>query len=544
MAVMLALTCAPLDARQAPAQSNPAAAGGTGEVRGRIMSGVPPAPVAGASVKLTGGGLIKTSAADENGRFVFTKLPPGQYTISVSSNGMAVTAFGGSAPRAATIDLADGAHVDRGDLVLPSGVAITGQILDERGNPLKGATVSAWRTIYIAAGERRLSFAGQAVSDDRGDYRIAGVKPGTYFVDAKTSESNAPTFFPATTTASMAAAITVSADFGAASVSIRLLPTPLARVSGTIINAQGQPSGDFGVMLTPQRSDGAQVPTEGLIAEPDAAGKFAIDKVPPGSYSVEVIAKARIQKVASSGYVAEGVEGNESGSQPVVVDGRDVDDLVIRTNLPTLISGKVTVDGRTIGAEGATKLRLRLGSSGPSGARAVLSATFATPNADGTFTMLAIPGARLLRVDLLPPGSALKQVLVNSIDVTDEGFVVGNSAIADVVIALTTTPSQVTGRVSDSQGAMLAHVGVILFPAEPRRWTIAQTRFVKSTKTDKDGAFTVTALPPGSYYAAVVPFLTEGEWAEPANLEKLRVTATSFKLTDGEQKTMVLTLRR
>ena len=529
-----------------PPQASAPVTTGTAEVRGRIMSGAPTASVAGASVKLTGGGLIKTSVTDESGRFVFTNLPAGRYAVSVSSNGFAVTSFGGRTPRAVSIDLEQGARVDLGDLILPLGVAISGQILDEHGKPLKGANVSAWRSTYLAPGERRLSFEGQAISDDAGDYRIAGVKPGVYFVDAKAGESIAPTFFPATTSAAMAAAIRVTADVGAAGISIRLLPTPLARVSGAIINAQGQPSADFFVILAPLRDDGAQVSAKDMTSEVDAAGRFSVAKVPPGSYVVQVVSKSRLEKLATSGGggIGDVVQGAESGSEPVTVDGRDVDSVFIRTSLPTPLSGKVTLDGSAISAEVAKRLMLRvMQNSGPGGIQSVLNATFATPNPDGTFTIPAVPGGRMLRVDRLPAETTLKRVLMHGVDVTDEGFDVGGSPIGDVVIELTSKPAVVSGRIADDRGVPQGGVGVIVFSEDSRRWRLVNTRVVTSARTKADGTFAFTGLPSGSYYAAVVPLLVEGEWAEPANLERLRVAATSFKLSDGEQKTLMLTLR-
>jgi hypothetical protein len=519
---------------------------GTAEFRGRVVAGGSGAPVAGASVILMGAGAVKRMVVtDENGRFAFALLPAGHYVVTVAGPGFTITAFGGDASRNVMIDLADGDRVDRGDLVLPTGGAISGQILDEHGNPLKGATVSAWRSRYLSPGEHRLSFEGQAQSDEAGDYRIAGLKPGVYFVGAKADEKMAPTFFPGTASAATAAPVAVTADNGVASISIRLLSMSLARVSGSILNSRGVPSADFYVLLAPRRDDGAQVSVKDLTSDVDAAGRFSVDKVPPGNYTVEVVAKARLEMIGATGRPADGIEGTESGSALVTVDGRDVDDLLIRTGPPSHISGKVTLDGAAIAVPLASRLTLRaVENAGPSGMRSALSMTFATPNADGTFTLPVIPGGRLIRVDGLPGETALKQILVNGVDVTDEGFDIGNAEIGGVIVALTSTPSKVTGRVSDSQGALVSNVSVIVFPAESRHWQLVQTRLIKSATTDRNGAFTVAALPAGSYYAVVMPTLTDGEWAEPANLERLRLTALSFKLSDGEQKTLALTLRK
>lgn len=56
--------------------------------------------------------------------------------------------------------------------------AITGRVLDENGIGLSDADVLAYRAGLP------LGIAGQAVSDDRGVYRIHGLDPGKYWVRA------------------------------------------------------------------------------------------------------------------------------------------------------------------------------------------------------------------------------------------------------------------------------------------------------------------------------------------------------------------------
>lgn len=426
----------------------------------------------------------------------------------------------------------------------PAGVPITGQILDEQGHPLKGAVVSAWRMRYLSPGERRLDFAGNATSGENGDYRIDGLRPGTYFVDAKASEMIAPTFFPATATAADAAPITVTANSGA-NVSIRLLSIPLARVSGQIASALGRPSADFYVMMAPRRDDGAQVSALNLTSEVDAAGKFAIDKVAPGNYDVEVVSKARLEAIGATGRIGADVGTNdEAGSARVTVDGLDIGDVFIRTQPPTAVSGKVLLDGAPPSAAIAGRLTVRMSeNAGPGSAASVMNASFAVPDTNGAFTMQAIPGGRLLRVYGVPAGVALKRVLVRDADVTEAGFDVASSPISDVVVELTSKPAVVSGRMTDDHGAPIGGAGVIVFSTDSSRWRLVLTRVVVSGRTKADGTFSFTGLPAGSYYLAGVPELVDGDWAEPAYLERLRVTAQTFKLGDGERKDLTVTIK-
>jgi hypothetical protein len=209
------------------------------------------------------------------------------------------------------------------------------------------------------------------------------------------------------------------------------------------------------------------------------------------------------------------------------------------------VSGKILLDGVPISGEMAARLTLSASeNSGPSGISSVMNTSFATPAPDGTFTLLAIPGGRLIRVRGLPAGSALKRVLVRGVDVTEEGFDVASSPISDAVIELTSKPSVVSGRVVDDRGAPIGGVGVIVYSTDPSRWRLALTRVVVAARTKADGSFSFSGLPAGSYYLATAPELVDGVWAEPANLENLRQTAQTFKLGDGEHKEIAAVIRR
>jgi hypothetical protein len=546
---LVGLVVAALLLQQSPIPPAPPASQATAEVTGRLVDSLSGQAIGGAVVRLSSANTPpappRSATSDDTGRFTFRALPAGQYNLSVTKAGVVTTMFGAPEQRRVMPVIADGARVDLGDLRVPTGVPITGQILDELGNPLQGAIVSAWRQRYLSPGERRLDFAGQATSAENGDYRIAGLRPGSYFVDAKASEAIAPTFFPATATATAAAPITVTANAGA-NASIRLLSIPLARVSGRMVSGLGLPLTNFYVILAPLRDDGAQVKSLNLTSEVGAAGQFAISNVPPGNYSVEVVNKARLEAIGGGGRSAVGVDStDESGSARVTVDGLDIDDVFIRTQLPTSVSGKVLLDGARVTAELAARLTLRLSeNSGPSGISSVLNSSFATPDASGTFALPAIAGGRLMRVYGLPAGVALTRVLVRGADVTETGFDVASSTISDVVVELTSKPAVVSGRVADDHGAPIGGAGVVLFSTDSSHWKLVLTRVVVSARTKADGTFSFAGVPAGSYYIAAVPELVDGDWAEPANLERLRVTAQTFKLGDGEMKDMTLTIGR
>src|SRR4051812_2910330 len=90
-----------------------AALQGTAELKGRVVDALSGQPIGGVVVRLS---IARTPPApprsvtsDEAGRFAFTLLPAGQYTVSVTRAGVVTTSFGAAEPRRVTPVIADGA---------------------------------------------------------------------------------------------------------------------------------------------------------------------------------------------------------------------------------------------------------------------------------------------------------------------------------------------------------------------------------------------------------------------------------------------------
>jgi len=74
----------------------------------------------------------------------------------------------------------------RDEIRLIRAVAIAGQITNDRGEPVPSATVTATPRDSVSAGSGK---ALNATTDDRGEYRIGGLAPGTYIVSARSDRS-------------------------------------------------------------------------------------------------------------------------------------------------------------------------------------------------------------------------------------------------------------------------------------------------------------------------------------------------------------------
>jgi hypothetical protein len=98
--------------------------------------------------------------------------------------------------------------------------------------------------------------------------------------------------------------------------------------------------------------------------------------------------------------------------------------------------------------------------------------------------------------------------------------------------------TSLTGQVV-SRGAPAADATIVVFADDPARWTFP-SRYVRTTRSDKQGAFTLRALPPAEYLVAALGYLEQGEAQDPEFLERLRARATRVRIDDGDRASVDL----
>ena len=520
---------------------------GTAVLRGRVVTADTGTAIRRAQVRAVSAGSSDTRlvTSDSQGMFEFRDLPAGRWELTASKAGFVSMRFGQRRPFEAgrPIELADGQIVERVNLSLPRGAAITGRVFDEFGDPVAGARVQAMR-YQMFQGARRLSPVGvNAQSDDTGAFRLYGLMPGDYYVSAilrafpgdQSDETNgyAPTYYPGTGSVTDAQAVSLGVS-QEASISFALMPVRTARVAGRVVNSTGAPFNGI-VMLA--GSDAAVTGPPALAAgnRIRADGTFILTNVAPGSYTL----------LATSGGPGGRGGGNvepEMGSLPLVVSGEDV------TGITLVTSPGATLAGVVAAADG---IRTRLDTNGMQiMAQAVpFERGFGGPGrpgrveADGSFTLTNLFGARAIRVNGIPQGWMLDAVRIGGVDVTDTPVEFGpNESVADVEILLTDRVTNLSGTVAGPDGKPSRDFSVVVFPDDETKWQ-APSRFLRSARPDQDGLFKIGALPPDDAYLAVaVDYLEQGEGADPEFLNQIRDRATRFRLRAGESATVNLKL--
>jgi protocatechuate 3,4-dioxygenase beta subunit len=553
---------------------------GTARLRGRVMAVETGGPVRRAQVRISGPDIgSKTAITDADGRFEFRDLPGGRFNVSATKSGFVTVQYGQLRPfeSGKAIDLVDGQMMDKADIAMPRGGVISGRLIDEFGDPIADAVVNAMRSVW-SGGRRRLQPTGRtSMTNDLGQFRIYGLSPGDYYVSAtfrggdmmameiamaatmgggatggptgsNPSSGYAPTYYPGTPNGAEAQKIAVAAGQEAQNTDFALLPVKLAKISGTVISSEGKPVEGSMINATPRNGDAAGMMMAGA-ARTDKNGNFTLSNVAPGDYTLQsraltIMTSGGGDNMTFSARIGGSGDGSDSeiASMPVSVNGDDLSGVILVTSKGASATGHLMFEGSTK-PNGLTSIRV---SAVPVDAEGPVMAFggSGTVKADGAFELRGLSGTRLVRAANLPPGWMLKEVRVNSADITDTGmeFKAGE-AIAGVEIVLTSKLTQISGTVTGAGSQPAKDYTLVVFSDDPQRWTLVNSRFVAGTRPDQDGRFQVKNLPAGGYYAIAVEYLAQGEWNDPDVLERLKANATKFSLAEGETKTLELKIK-
>jgi hypothetical protein len=510
-----------------------------GAIRGRVLAAQGKSPLRRVRLLLRSPALPEDRIAttDPSGRFEFTELPVGRYRLTATKGSFVPGEFGQRRPGGPgiAIDLARGQALEGADLILVRGAVITGQVMDDLGEPASGVRVGAMRRTF-EDGRPRMVPAGRVVeTNDLGAYRLFGLAPGSYYLSASgtvwtigpqsqsESVTTAPTYYPGTMLVSDAQAIAVGAGEERPGIDIALLPVRSVRVSGTAMDSHGGPARSVSLLSLDPVGGLAVSGGVGSAASVQPDGSFALNNVAPGEYAL-----------AAMGANAESGEMELAGLRLHIV-GDDVGGLMVATTPGTRVAGRVVCDGTGDPPSFATTsmslsaVPVGDGIYGLPGGNARIAS-------DGTFEFKGVAGSRLLRARV-PDGWTLKSVEIEGRDVTDVPIDIrAPHDVSGVTVVLTNRLTSLEGRVTGKDGGEVRDYSLIVFPADRERWTAprgAASRFLATARPDQRGRFKVAGLPEGDYLTVAVDYLDPGEAADPEFLERMRPKATAVRLPEG-----------
>jgi protocatechuate 3,4-dioxygenase beta subunit len=536
---LLALAQLPPAPAAAGAQAAPPA---TATVRGHVVAADTGQAIRKAQVRITSVDAVnggqrenRLVMTDADGRYEFANLAAGRYMITASKGAYTQLSYQQKRPddQVNPLQIRNGQTIDRADFVLPRGAVLTGRIVDEYGDPLSNVQVAMIRSTWFNGIRRTMNAGRVASTDDLGEFRLFGVPPGDYYVQATwrsqipipppgaRAEDNtgyAQTFFPGVADAGKAQKFTLNAGDMVSDLVFTMVSVNTATISGRVTDSQGRPA-QGSVMLMRDGSGG--MATMGMGVRPD--GTFAIAGVAPGNYTL------RSQPGGPNG---------EIGTLNIVVAGEDISDLQLVTAGPSTISGRIVIDPSAT-AQPPTLALMAMPTADTMFGGAFQSSRMTD---DGSFELRARPGRNRIALSTGGNGWQIRSVKVSGTDVTDDGIEVKpNQNVDRVEVEVTNRLTTVTGVITDARGEPVKKTGVIAFP-QSRELRSANPRYQSMGRTDDDGRYKMTGLPPGSYYIVAVDRIEPGGAQDPDFLEKMAPNATGFSLLEAETRVIDLRL--
>lgn len=478
----------------------------SGDINGSVMneSGQPMAGVPVFVRPVNSTSTARTSTTDAEGNFHINGLTPALYVITASAPAY-VTAEANINLPPRYYRLGDTVRID-----LIRGGVITGTVTNSAGEPVINVPVRA-SMIRDATGQPSamavLNFIDRG-TDDRGVYRIFGLRPGTYVVSAgggrlqrfqlSPYDSDVPSYAPSSSREG-ASEITVRAG-DEINADIRYRGDKGHSISG-LVKVSGNSTGDASITLSSVA--GGVMPLSNSFQVPGGNG-FSFSGLADGEYILvaqEIAATTGLQSSQLPNY-------SISDQRHVFVKGADVTGVELVPRALSSINGRVSLEPSKV-AECQGKRRpvfsemmVRVERPEKDGEqdpvpwlRLILGST--SPDAKGNFTLRNLLPARYMpQLSFYAHYWYLDSVSIAAtpkFDAAANWMTLKSGERAELTIALAEGAASIRGRV-DQAGA---GAGVYLLPVDRERTTDVLRYFV--TAVAADGTFSFNNLPPGKY---------------------------------------------
>ena len=557
----LAIACYLLSALTIASAQVPAPATNTSSITGAVIQEPGSQPLKKVLVEIMAedqkrGGNY-TATTDAEGRFHIEDVTPARYRIFFEKTGFIEVNKRGLQAEANVFTIQPGQALN--DLLfrmLPGGV-ISGRITDEDGDPMSGVRILVQKK---KPGKSGRESAGSEATNDLGEYRLAGLFPGQYWVvampppDFRDYEPRHPkqqpqaspndqqnkaqddiqaearyltTYYPGTYDAAQAAPVALKAG-DEMPVNFTLVPARTYRVRGIVTSVT--PTQKPVVELVSKTGDAFHANADEIGAD----GQFEIRGVAPGSYVVRVNAGSETSQLSTH--------------QDVNVVASDVDGLKLTPVPAFTLSGHLRIEGSAAG--GLTQYSVNLHQSdSPDDTAAFMPREFFGMNAPvdrlGNFEWKNVnPGTYVVQLhggNGQGQGSFLKSVTLAGRDIAT-GFTATGPATVDLVVSSKggTIEGSVVEKEKDVDDAHPAANATVVAVPEEKYWKLPD-RFVTGV-TDQHGVFTIRGVPPGSYTLYAWQDAEDGLWRDPNFLKSQEANGTAIKLEENSDQKVDLKL--
>jgi len=500
-------------------------------IAGTVVDAITQQPLRDSEVMLRGpvasaGASWKSlsATADAEGHFSFDGLAPGRYMVTAYRHGYVNMGPGqaGTRPRMAAV-VAPGQNLDDFIVALTPGGAISGHITSAASKPLAEVTLQVLKRGY-QSGHLELVEVASAQTNKAGEFRLASLPPGKYFLRAMfldapplkpgVDQAYVPTYYSATTEPSEAIPLVLRPGEELGGMDIVLAPRHTFRVKGRVLDALTKaPAAESEVTL---------VDKEGTInpspyhTTADAKGNFELAGVPPGDY------------VAMAEKVNDNTPSRRCGQQPVRITDANVSGLEMPIANGVEVSGRIRVEGK--GNVELSQMSGNLEATEVWASESTAEIEAAHIRSDGSFAFYDVPeGTYRINFSPAPQGYYVKS---GSGGAAEESTitVARGLAVRGLDFALSPGAARIEGSaLLDEQPA--PGVTLVLVPSGERR---SQPRYYRHAVADRQGKFVMQGLTPGDYKLFAFEEIERGALMDPDFLAEYEGSGKDVSVKEGD----------
>ena len=491
-----------------------------------------------------------TAVSGPDGEFRIEGIVPGRYHLFAERTGMLEVDKHRTRADGRMLTLGAGQELKDLQIRLQAAAVVRGRVTDEDGDPLPNAQVTVLRQTYVS-GRSRWEQAGAERTNDLGEYRVAGLPAGNYYVSvspppdfkslieaagvaaADARNASAPdkpatsyqtTYYPGTADRSQASPVELHAgdEFP---VNFSLTPSPSLSIRGSVVNLPPRSSAvimlqsrDFSLVL-----NGAEIHQD---------GSFVIRDVAPGAYTIlATVENAPVPMMAR---------------QALQIVSNNVDDLRLAPQPGGWIHGRLRLESKSGGRFDASQIFLQLRSadgddealSGFSMGDGFSHLTHVAP--DGSFEWKSVPpGTYYLQLSREGGANAdlfLKSALTGSRDTGDAGIIVsGGTVVLDLVASA--NGGVVEGVAIDSKGEPVANAVIVAVPEMRLRGRVERYR---KTVSDQSGRFALRGIAPGDYTVFAWESVDGEAYYNPEFVRSYEGQGSALRVGEGDRKSLRL----